>query len=60
MKPSTQLTISPEAVITQLIQVLKDTLPEEVILDHLTSNGMLIRDVYTLGLLPNTNPKGGK
>lgn len=60
MKPSTQLTITSEAVITKLIQVLKDTLPEEVILDHLTSNGMLIRDVYTLGLLPNTKTKGGK
>jgi hypothetical protein len=54
MKPSTQLTISPEAVITHLVKVLKDTLPEEVILDYLTSNGMLVRDVYTLGLLPRT------
>ena len=60
MKPSTQLTISREAVIANLIKVLKDTLPEEVILDHLTTNGMLIRDVYTLGLLPNTLIKGGK
>ncbi len=60
MKPSTQLTISSEQVIAKLVQVLKDTLPEEVILDHLTTNGMLIRDVYTLGLLPNTLIKGGK
>jgi len=60
MKPSTQLTISPEQVITQLIKVLKDTLSEEAILDYLTTNGMLIRDIYTLGLLPNTLIKGGK
>jgi len=60
MKPSTQLTISPEQVITQLIKVLKDTLSEEAILDYLTTNGMLIRDIYTLGLLPNTIIKGGK
>ena len=60
MKPSTQLTISSEQVIANLIKVLKDTLPEEVILDHLTTNGMLVRDVYTLGLLPKTIIKGGK
>jgi hypothetical protein len=62
MKPSMSLTISNEQVINHLVQVLKNTLPEEVILDHLTTNGMLIRDIYVLGLLPNTNSKlkGGK
>lgn len=62
MVSSIPLMVTQQEVITKLIQLVKTTLPEEVILDHLITNGMLIRDIYVLGLLPNTNHnlKGGK